>query len=199
MHSKVHARLLLQKGAAIEAVDKYGSTALVVAALCGQLEVTTLLLEHGADIDAVSQDGSSALWAAASKSHLDTLREAAVMRREIGSKGNTALIVAALYGQMELTTLLLEHGANINVVNQDGWSALVAAAFRGHLNIATLLLEKGAAMDAVNVDLDEMRARVDSTHSIITSPRGEVHPHLSSRGSAKGRELLRSHSKVRII
>lgn len=24
-------------------------------------------------------------------------------------------------------------------------------------------------MDAVNVDLDEMRARVDSTHSIITS------------------------------
>ena len=27
-----------------------------------------------------------------------------------------------------------------------------------------------AAMDAVNVDLDEMRARVDSTHSIITSP-----------------------------
>ena len=26
-----------------------------------------------------------------------------------------------------------------------------------------------AAMDAVNVDLDEMRARVDSTHSIITS------------------------------
>merc|ERR1719398_569409 len=25
------------------------------------------------------------------------------------------------------------------------------------------------AMDAVNVDLDEMRARVDSTHSIITS------------------------------
>merc|ERR1712072_1607056 len=26
-----------------------------------------------------------------------------------------------------------------------------------------------AAMDAVNVDLDEMRARVDATHSIITS------------------------------
>merc|ERR1719390_568750 len=26
-----------------------------------------------------------------------------------------------------------------------------------------------AAMDAVNVDLDEMRSRVDSTHSIITS------------------------------
>merc|ERR1719390_94349 len=26
-----------------------------------------------------------------------------------------------------------------------------------------------AAMDAVNVDLDEMRARVDSTHSIVTS------------------------------
>lgn len=34
-----------------------------------------------------------------------------------------------------------------------------------------------AAMDAVNVDLDEMRARVDSTHSIITSrQRVEVWP-----------------------
>ena len=31
-------------------------------------------------------------------------------------------------------------------------------------------------MDAVNVDLDEMRARVDATHSIITSrQRVEVH------------------------
>ena len=39
-----------------------------------------------------------------------------------------------------------------------------------------------AAMDAVNVDLDEMRARVDSTHSIITSRQrveeGSVDPEL---------------------
>merc|ERR1719460_721249 len=43
-----------------------------------------------------------------------------------------------------------------------------------HVRRICLCLERDmedftAAMDAVNVDLDEMRARVDSTHSIITS------------------------------
>ena len=32
----------------------------------------------------------------------------------------------------------------------------------------------GAAMDAINVDLDEMRANVDSTHSIITARQVQI-------------------------
>eukprot|EP00438_Fugacium_kawagutii_P005810 Skav230513 [mRNA] locus=scaffold4943:21727:21987:+ [translate_table: standard] len=38
-----------------------------------------------------------------------------------------------------------------------------------------------AAMDAVNVDLDEMRARVDATHSIITSRQ-----RVEAQGRGKG-------------
>lgn len=39
-----------------------------------------------------------------------------------------------------------------------------------------------AAMDAVNVDLDEMRARVDATHSIITSLAHSISASVSGLG-----------------
>ena len=41
-------------------------------------------------------------------------------------------------------------------------------------------------MDAVNVDLDEMRARVDATHSIITS-RQRVEACLQKPSAVQGR------------
>lgn len=43
-----------------------------------------------------------------------------------------------------------------------------------------------AAMDAVNVDLDEMRARVDATHSIITS-RQRVEARFQESSAVQGR------------
>ncbi|CAJ1433266.1 unnamed protein product [Effrenium voratum] len=53
-----------------------------------------------------------------------------------------------------------------------------------------------AAMDAVNVDLDEMRARVDSTHSIITSrQRVEANTEISTMRLDMGdmQEALKAH------
>ena len=58
------------------------------------------------------------------------------------SRGNTALMLAAIYGGLDSMQLLLERGAEINATNAAGATALMRAAFDPAK--LSLLLEKGA-------------------------------------------------------
>lgn len=55
---------------------------------------------------------------------------------------------AAANGSLETVELLLEHGANVNFPDQQGYTALHWAAYCGHGKIVTKLLESKAAVDA---------------------------------------------------
>ena len=49
------------------------------------------------------------------------------MQVNIQSKdGSTALIAAAIKGQVDVATFLIAHGADIDAVHSDGWTALIA-------------------------------------------------------------------------
>jgi ankyrin repeat protein len=45
------AALLLERGAGVETVDRYGATALMGACAMGHHDVAALLLERGADVE----------------------------------------------------------------------------------------------------------------------------------------------------
>ncbi len=63
--------------------------------------------------------------------------------------GNTPLHDAALYGHVDVATLLLDRGANVeNKTKYSGFTALHNAAWRGHLDVATLLLDRGADVES---------------------------------------------------
>lgn len=64
--------------------------------------------------------------------------------------GYTALLWAAAYGQMPTVRLLLEHGADPNVLGRDGETALMLSACGGHFEIVRLLVLAG-----VNVNLTD--------------------------------------------
>ncbi|KAK6342278.1 hypothetical protein TWF730_001754 [Orbilia blumenaviensis] len=66
-----------------------------------------------------------------------------------GSEYGNALTAAAFDGTLEIVTMLLDGGADVNSPN--GW-ALQTAAEQGHLHIVELLIERGAN---VNACLDE--------------------------------------------
>ena len=70
----------------------------------------------------------------------------------------TPLVIAAVYGRLELARLLLNNGANVDwqsarqrpVREYDivaGWSALALAAGAGHRDVVELLLDQGADID----------------------------------------------------
>ena len=55
------------------------------------------------------------------------------------------LTLAACGGHIELATLLIERGANIEEVNDEGYTPLMEAAREGHEDMVALLLSQGTA------------------------------------------------------
>jgi len=66
--------------------------------------------------------------------------------------GWTALMHAARLGDADIVSLLLEHGAKIDVQDKDGWTALMRAAAKGHDSVVKILLNHHAAMNLQDKD-----------------------------------------------
>lgn len=60
----------------------------------------------------------------------------------------TALHSGVLSAQLDSVAVLLAHGADMEVVNNDGWTPLHMAAITGNRDVADLLLEYGADIEA---------------------------------------------------
>jgi hypothetical protein len=69
-----HVQLLLFKGAWVDARDRDGRTALMLAAEAGKPATAALLLERGADAGAVSRAGETAATLARRQGHHDIVR-----------------------------------------------------------------------------------------------------------------------------
>ena len=128
-------RLLLDKGADLNAKSAAGATALMWAA--ADPAKVRLLVERGADVKAVSESGRTALLLAAmSDQSADTVRlllergaDAKVLDRE-----QTSTLAAAAYGNdTETVRQLLEAGAPVNQANVMGATPLMNAASNGNL------------------------------------------------------------------
>ena len=63
-------------------------------------------------------------------------------------KGNTLLMLASYNGQLEMTRVLLENGADPQIANDMGQIPLAGTAFKGNVAMAKLLIEHGADVNA---------------------------------------------------
>ena len=135
---------LLQKGANIEATDKWGSTPLLRAAQNDKPEVVKLLLEKGAKINA---GGGGALLAAVELGNLAMVKLLLDNGADIEAMdgfGETALLKAVKRRDNDIVKLLLDKGANPGVKDRNGNTALLYAAGGGNVEVIRLLLAKGA-------------------------------------------------------
>ncbi|XP_032234858.2 ankyrin repeat and KH domain-containing protein 1 isoform X2 [Nematostella vectensis] len=144
--------LLLESGAHVDYRNKAGNTPLLEACSQGHVDVARYLLDHSANIDAPTETTSdSALtWAC-------TLGNEAIVKLLLQRKANvehrtkdgcTALMFAALAGHVKVATMLLDHGAEINVEsdsNKD--SPLTFACWKGHCDVVELLLARSANIE----------------------------------------------------
>lgn len=109
------------------------------------------LLKRGFDPNTRNPDGQTGLYLAL---RADSLKAADALIAGPGLEvdarnavGETALMIAALRGQMPQVQALLQHGAQ---VNQPGWSALHYAVSGPNLEVVKLLADRGAALDATS-------------------------------------------------
>ena len=97
------------------------------------------------------EENQLAMLEAAYKGEFDAVRNLLQQDPELAKmqgspehwEGATPLTLAALGGDLDVATLLIEAGANVNPVSQDG-SALLMAVWGGHPPMVGLLLERGA-------------------------------------------------------
>ncbi|KAK4163800.1 ankyrin repeat-containing domain protein [Cladorrhinum sp. PSN259] len=148
-------RLLLEKGAAVEAKDKERQTPLIKAAAEGHGAIIRQLLEKGAAIEAKDKERQTPLIEAAIHGHEAVVRQllekgAAIEAKDID--GRTPLMRAAINGHEAVVRQLLEKGASIEARDKDGRTPLIEAAIHGHEAIVRQLLEKGASIEANGKD-----------------------------------------------
>jgi len=102
--SRVIERLLAE-GVDIDGRDRYGQTALMLAALHGRDELARLLLENGADLDVTAKYGLSALMLAVINRH------SGIARRLVDAGASTTLRGSGAPGFAGKTAhQLAEHG-----------------------------------------------------------------------------------------
>ena len=103
---------LLKKGADVNASDKYGDTALMVAATLGKLDIVKCLVELGADLEAQDKNGRTALMKAARDGYLEVVEYLVQNGADLEAKdkyGRTALNTAKYHGRDDCVEFLEEY------------------------------------------------------------------------------------------
>ena len=147
---------LIQDGADVNAVGKYGWTPLEIAARNNSYpEVMLLLIEKGADVNAVGKDGRTPLiLAARNNSNAEVLRvliEGGADVNAVDEDGYTPLMSAAQNNSNpEVLRVLIEGGADVNTVGVDGRTPLMSAAQNNsNPEVLRVLIEGGADVNFV--------------------------------------------------
>jgi ankyrin repeat protein len=108
----------------VNAQNKAGETALMLAAIDNQLELAQVLIDRGAD---VNRPGWTPLHYAATRGHRDMMRLLLEHDAYIdceSDNGTTPLMMAAYFAPPLAVKLLLEEGADPTLVNNANASAL---------------------------------------------------------------------------
>ena len=140
----------------------------------GHKPVLRALLHHGScDSNVVDEIGNTALILAANKGHYDCLE---FLIRQVGldidhsnKQGQTALIRASMKGHVRIIQLLLLSGADVDIVDYQGFNALERAIdlnLSSSLEVLTDYFVSSGRIDDVVAAKDKVHERRESAMKV---------------------------------
>jgi ankyrin repeat protein len=151
-HDAAAVNALLDRGAAVDATEADGTTALHWAAQRDDFETVELLLEAGAAAAAANRFGVTPLELAANNGNgeiVERLLAAGADPNARSREGQTPLMSAALNGRTAAVDALLTHGADVHAAEAyRGQTALMLAAGEGNVEAMSSLIAAGASVRA---------------------------------------------------
>jgi ankyrin repeat protein len=142
-------RLLLKAGADSSIRGAGGQTALHIAVTKeGNFRFIELLLAYGSSRDDHTKEDKNVLLLAAQNNTQNVVQPLLEISSDVNCQdvdGNSPLhMVHTSADDQALFELLIKHGADINLRNNDGWTPLMVACYYDRLIEAGLLLQSGA-------------------------------------------------------
>ncbi|WKT78528.1 ankyrin repeat domain-containing protein [Lysinibacillus fusiformis] len=146
-------KFLIQEGADINLQDQICLNPFLYGCINGKLELVKIMLQANTDLERLTRFGGVGVHPASEKGFVEVVREL-VTKTDINVNhtnicGWTPLIEAILLNdggekQQEIVRLLVEHGADTQLVDQYGVTPLAIAREKGFTAIEKILLEAGA-------------------------------------------------------
>jgi len=182
----------------VNAKDASGNSAILLAAYYGRKPIVEMLRAYGAETDifeacaagdldrvvalaeddlarvnAFSHDGFTPLGLASFFGHADISEYLLSAGAEVNVASRNKMQVMPLHSAVagrnfNIATMLLAHGADVNIAQQDGFTPLHAAAQNGHEEMVALLLNHGAKVDAPAADgKTPLSFAVEEGHKVV--------------------------------
>lgn len=143
---------LLARGMDANSVNADGEPMLCIAARNGSARTAQALIVAKANLEAANRYGDTAMMLAALKGHLDIVRMLEAAGAKLDAPGWTPLIYAATGGHDDIVRFLILHGANLDAQSPNGTTALMMAIHENHPETAMLLVASGVDVTLRNQD-----------------------------------------------
>jgi ankyrin repeat protein len=145
-------KVLIGKGADLEARDPQGRTALLLAVAGNHVEMAEALLAAGSSPNAQAANRDTPWLLAGASGRTEIVAAMLPLKPDLGLRnryGGNALIPACERAHVETVKLLLTSGIDVNHVNDLGWTCLLEIVILGdggprHQEVAGLVLAAGA-------------------------------------------------------
>ncbi len=172
-------RALIAERARLNAAQGDGMTALHWAAFNDDHEIAGLLLAADANVMVRTRVGAiTPLWLAASNGSVEMIDRLLTTEADVNiptATGATALMAAAMSGNVEAIDLLVERGAWVNArETENGQTALMFAAWENRPGAIRALVRHGALTGLMSFVVSMIEERLDDYGNPIPSRRRRV-------------------------
>lgn len=129
-------------------INRHPVAPLHQAARHADIDMVRLLVENGATVNARNEEGHTALYGAVQRNKQDVvaylLDRGAITGAKDSAMGRTELHIAAILGNRDIASMLVQHGAEMNAMDDQKKNPLDYAFFHGFKHLGYDLLAAGA-------------------------------------------------------